>query len=235
MPIKEYLEPKDASLIEDAALSLRDKLLIRILRTVGCRIGELLGIEERHIDFKNRQIRIEHEKIRVKRTCPFCAAQGIETRLGKKSKFCPQCSQPVQQFIQKEKPEKHLRKVPVDKDTLELIKEYIKRGGVTVVEGKRMLFNISRQRAYIIVRECANRAGFLTIENAENEKIHHVSPHKFRDALAIEIMKKRPTFDDARILQELLGHKRIDTTMRYRKVAIGELQDFMDDVRKESQ
>lgn len=228
MPTKEYLEVEDTSLIEDAAQCLRDKVLIRLLRRLGCRVGEVLGLEEKHIDFGQRQIKIEHEKLRINLSCPKCGA-----RLGKKHKFCPICAQPVTQAISKAKEERHLRKVPVDKDTLQLLRQYIKKGGITEVDGKRMLFKMSRQWAWHIVVECAERAGFMGLENPTNERQHHVSPHKFRDAFAINAIKKRPTLDDARLLQELLGHANINTTLHYRVVGGVELQKFYDNLLKE--
>ena len=228
MPTKEYLEAPEASLIEDSAQCLRDKLLIRLLRRLGCRVGEVLGLEEKHFDFAQRQVRIEHEKLRINLSCPECGA-----RLGKKHTFCPLCGAPVKQAVSKAKLERNLRKLPVDEDTLKLVRLYIKKGGITEVAGKRMLFNISRQWAWHIVVGCAERAGFLELVNPKNDKRHHVSPHKFRDAFAINAMKKKPTFDDARLLQELLGHSSINTTMNYRKVANKELQDYYNDVTKE--
>lgn len=228
MPTKEYLEVADTSLIEDAAICLRDKLLIRLLRRLGCRVGEVLGLEERHIDFSRRQVRIEHEKLRINLSCLNCGA-----RLAKSHKFCPQCTKPVEGAVTKEKEVRRLRKIPVDRNTLQLIRQYIKQGGITEVRGKRMFFTITRQWAWHIVVECAERAGFMQLENPENEKMHHVSPHKFRDSFAINAIKKRPNLDDARLLQEILGHQNIGTTLRYRKVAGAELQQFYDDLLKE--
>ncbi len=228
MPVKEYLTQEEASLIEDAADNLRDKLFIRLLRRLACRVGEVLGIEEKHINFALHQVKIEHEKIYIRLSCPDCGS-----KVAKSHTFCPTCTAPLKEAVAKEKKIRHLRKIPIDKDTLELLQEYIKRGGVTEVNGKRKLFNFSQQWARHIVRKCAERAGFYELENPENERKHYVHPHSFRDAFAINAMKKKPTMDDARLLQEMLGHKLISTTMRYRKVAITELHDFYDDLLSE--
>lgn len=225
---KEYLEASEASSIEDAATSLRDKLLIRMFRRLGCRVSEVLHLEEKHIDYTMRQVKIEHEKMRIALFCPYCRADGNNTRLGKKATFCPTCGKTVKDAVSKATLERNLRKIPVDKDTLDLITLYIKKGGVTEMSGKRMLFNISRQRAWQIVKTCAERAGFFELTNPKNDKLHHVSPHKFRDSFAINAMKRKPTFDDARLLQEILGHANINTTMNYRKVKGAEVQDYYD-------
>lgn len=225
---KEYLEASEASAIEDAATSLRDKLLIRLFRRLGCRVSEVLHLEEKHIDYTMRQVKIEHEKMRVAMFCPYCPQDGNKTRLGKKAIFCPVCGKEVRKAVEKATMERHLRKIPVDSDTLKLITLYIRKGGITEVAGKRMLFNITRQRAWMIVKTCAEKAGFNELINPKNDKQHHVSPHKFRDSFAINAMKKKPTFDDARLLQEILGHANINTTMNYRKVAGTEVQEYYD-------
>ena len=235
MPVKEYLMPEDTSKIEAAALWDRDKLLIRLLRRLGCRVGEVLGIEVRHIDFEQRQVRIEHEKHFKTLFCPHCRKAGKkhDTRLAKTHLFCPICRNPVEAPIVKMKAVPNLRKIPLDKDSLALIKAYIKSGGVTEVNGKKLLFAFSRQTAWKIVKDCAVRAGFSQLENPANERKHHVSPHKFRDSFAINVIKKRPSLDDARLLQEMLGHASINTTLLYRKVGGEELQEFYDSIIEE--
>lgn len=239
MPVKEYLEAEDTSLIEDAAQYLRDKLLIRLLRRLGCRVGEVLGLEERHIDFARRQVKIEHEKHLRSLYCPYCAQEHErnsswpKTRLAKTHKYCPTCTRPVEEPITRITTVPLLRKIPIDKDTLQLVRQYIKQGGINEVNGKRMLFSFTRQWAWHIVKECAERAGFFELENPVNERKHHVHPHSFRDAFVINAIKKRPTDDDLRLIQELLGHQSYDTTMRYRKVSGIELQKFYDGLLKE--
>ncbi len=230
MPAKAYLTQIETSLIEDAAPCLRDKLLIRLLRRLGCRVGEVLSIEEKNIDFSLRQIKIEHEKLRIKRSCPHC---GV--RLSKSHAFCSKCGKSVEEAVAKENKVRHLRNIPVDQDTLDLIHEYINKVGITTFHGKRLLFRRTRQWAWWVVVKCAEKAGFFELENTVNERKHHVSPHKFRDAFATNIVKKRPTIDDARLLQELLGHQNINTTLKYRKVAGTELQKFYDGVIAEDQ
>ena len=49
--MKTYLEPKEIDRIEQAAQCLRDKLLVRLLARLGCRVSEALGISVSDIDF----------------------------------------------------------------------------------------------------------------------------------------------------------------------------------------
>lgn len=219
-------------MIEDSTTCLRDQLLVRLHRRLGARVSEILGIEEKHVDFSKRQIKIEHEKERKALYCPYCPQGKDRTRLSRKALFCPRCAKPVKDVITKVTDELSLRRIPVDEDTLNLIRQYIKEGGITEVDGKRLLFNISRQRAWQIMVATSERAGFFKLVNPKNDKEHHISSHKFRDAFAINAMRLKPSYDDARLLQELLGHATIDTTMRYRKIKGEELQSFYDDLIK---
>ena len=49
---KAYLEPDEVERLERAADYLRDRLLIRLLFHLGCRVSEALGIRESDIDFR---------------------------------------------------------------------------------------------------------------------------------------------------------------------------------------
>ena len=49
--MKAYLEPKEIALMEKAAKCFRDRLLIRLLFRLGCRISEALALKVEDIDF----------------------------------------------------------------------------------------------------------------------------------------------------------------------------------------
>jgi integrase/recombinase XerD len=63
--LKSYLEIGETEKLEDVAICLRDKLLIRILGRLGCRISEALGLEIKDIDFTRNTVTIEHLKSRI--------------------------------------------------------------------------------------------------------------------------------------------------------------------------
>ena len=69
---KTYLEPEEVMQLEEAPEYLRDKLLIRLLFRLGCRISEALGIAVDDIDFSQGTVRITHLKTRVNLSCPHC-------------------------------------------------------------------------------------------------------------------------------------------------------------------
>jgi len=59
---KAYLDPEEAELLEDAAANLRDRLLVRVLFHLGCRVSEALGIAVEDVDLTNGTVTIQHLK-----------------------------------------------------------------------------------------------------------------------------------------------------------------------------
>ncbi len=219
--MKAYLEPEEVASLEGAADYLRDRLLIRLLFRLGCRVSEVLGIGGPHIDFKAGTATIEHLKQRIRLSCPKC-----EARLSKTAKFCAGCGQKVDKAVELEKENRRYRSLPVDPDTLAMLREYIDRGGASKKNGR--LFDMSRHRAWQVVRECALKAGLPPLVNPESGRKHGVSPHRLRDAFAVHAVKLDDSGDGLRMLQQHLGHQGISTTMRYRKVSGEEQKEWYD-------
>jgi len=219
--MKAYLEPEEIAMLEKATTCLRDKLLIRLLFRLGCRISEALALKVEDIDFENGAVTIQHLKTRIRLSCPQC-----RTRLGKAHIFCPRCGVKVEKAVAEERERRRLRTLPVDKETLELLRSYITRGGPVSRHGKQLIFGINRHRAWQIVKECADKAGLGKVANPETGKVHNVSPHRLRDAFAVMAVQRDDSTDGIRMLQEQLGHVSIATTMRYRKVAGQELKQW---------
>ena len=219
--MKAYLEPDEVERLELAAEYLRDKLLIRLLFHLGCRVSEALGIRLEDIDFKQGTVTIEHLKARIKLSCSECGAS-----LGKMHKFCPVCGLKVDKAVAQEKEHRRYRSLPVDRSTLAMIQEYVGRGGAKEKSGERFLFTLTRHRAWQIVRDCAERAGLPKLVNVESGKKHNVSPHQLRDAFAVHAVKLDDSGDGLRLLQEHLGHQSITTTMKYRKVSGEEQKEW---------
>ena len=216
---KAYLEPAEIEKLEEAAEYLRDRLLIRMLFHLGCRISEALGIKASDIDFNQGLVTIQHLKQRIKLSCPECGA-----RLGKGHKFCPVCGRKVEKAVADEKEHRKFRVLPLDEETMKMLKDYLGRGGAN--SKTRLIFDLSRHRAWQIVKECANKARLPRLINPESGKLHNVSPHKLRDAFAVHAVKQNDSGDGIRLLQEHLGHQSITTTMRYRKVSGEEQKEW---------
>jgi len=91
---KAYLEANEVGQLEIAATNLRDRLLIRLLSHLGCRISEALALKVEDIDFSQGTVTIQHLKSRLKLSCTECGQ-----RLGRTQAFCPGCGNKVDQGL----------------------------------------------------------------------------------------------------------------------------------------
>ena len=219
--MKTYLEPKEIEQIEQAAECLRDKLLVRLLARLGCRVSEALGIAVNDIDFNQGTVTIVHLKRRIKLSCPTCRA-----RLSRTARFCPGCGLMVEQAVINEREQRRHRVLPVDENTIHMLRRYIERGGPVGVNGHRLLLGLTREYAWLIIKNCASRAGLSPLVNRETGEVRGISPHRLRDAFAVHAIKLDGSSDGLRLLQEHLGHQSIATTMKYRKVSGDEHRDW---------
>jgi len=218
---KAYLEPDEIARLEKCATNVRDRLLIRLLFHLGCRVSEALGIEVGDIDLVKGLVSIQHLKVRLQLSCPSC-----HTQLGRNHSYCPKCGAKVQDAVAREKDHRRVRTLPIDPITLAMLRDYVSRGGPVSKSGKRLIFGVNRHRAWQVIRECADRAGLAELVNPETGRTHGVSPHRLRDAFAVHAMKRDDSGDGLRLLQEQLGHTSFNTTARYRKVAGKELWEW---------
>ena len=212
--MKAYLEPADVAALEKVTTNIRDRLLIRLLFHLGCRISEALALKIEDINLSQSTITIQHLKTRLKLICPQCSGN-----IGKSHSFCPKCGIMVERAVAQAKEHRRLRTLPIDGGTLEMLEDYIHRGGPVTRGGIKLIFGINRHRAWQIVRSCAENAGLPGLINPESGRTHGVSPHRLRDAFAVHAMKLDDSGDGLRLLQEHLGHASFNTTAKYRKVA----------------
>lgn len=157
--------------MERAATCLRDKLLIRLLFRLGCRISEALALTVEDIDLTKKLVTIVHVKSRVRLVCPECTV-----RLSRAHHFCPGCGKKIDTAKMLEQEHRRLRTLPIDLDTREMLEDYISRGGPVSQHGKKLIFGINRHRAWQIVRDCADKAGLSPLVNPETGIVHGVSP-----------------------------------------------------------
>jgi len=219
--MKTYLTVEDIHLLLQAATNLRDKLLILMLFRLGCRVTEVLRLTANDIDFEAGTVRIEHLKSKINITCPHCNA-----RLARSSIFCSGCGNKVTRIVSEAKEHKKMRTIPLDPETLEMLKEYIDRGGPVEKDGRLMIFGITRNTAWRVVSSLARKARLPMLINPESGKMHNVSPHRLRDAFAVHAVKKDDSGDGLRLLQEHLGHTSFNTTAKYRKISGEEQREW---------
>jgi integrase/recombinase XerD len=207
--MKTYLKLEEMKLLELSATNPRYRPLIRLLSHLGCRISEVPVISVEDINFQDCVVTTQHPKTRLRLDCP-------------------QCRLKVERAVTKSKEYRRIRALPLDSDTLELVSDYINLGGPVLRKGKRLLFSISRNQAWRVVRDCAQRAGLEELVNPETGKTRSVSPHSLRDAFAVHAIKMDESGEGLRLLQEHLGHASFNTTARYRKVAGDEHRRWYD-------
>jgi len=212
--MKVYLERCEVTLMEGAAANLRDRLLIRVLFHLGCRISEALALGIEDIDFGRSTVTIQHLKASLKLSGTMCGQ-----RLGRSHIFCPTCGIKLEKAQIELQERRRQRVLPLDNDTLRMLSEYVRRGGPVLRDGRRLIFGINRHRAWQIVREIADRANLPKLVNPETGRLHNVSPHKLRDAFAVCAVKTDDSGDGLRLLQQHLGHASFNTTAKYRKVS----------------
>jgi integrase/recombinase XerD len=206
---KTYLEQSEVEKLEQQASCVRDKLLIRLLSRLGCRISEALAIKVEDIEFNLGTITIQHLKERLKLSCPNCG-----NRLGRGHRFCPGCGREIDKPLSRMQQLHRKRTLPLDDQTLEMLRDFIHRDGT-----RGLVFGIDRHRAWQIIRDCARKAGLPNLINPETGTVKGVSPHRLRDAFAVNAVRVDDSGDGLRLLQEHLGHQSITTTMRYRKIS----------------
>jgi len=226
--VKTYLEPEEVKLLEEEATCLRDRLLIRLLFHTGCRISEALALKVEDINFQQGTVTILHLKSHINLSCPNCGA-----RLGQTHKFCPVCGGKVVSALSSEVEHRRIRTLPIDCGSLEVLREYIRRGGPVMRNGQWLIFGINRHRAWQIVKDCAERGGLPPLVNPETGKMRGISPHRLRDAFAVRAVKVNDSGDGLRLLQEHLGHASFNTTAKYRKVSGAEHRDWFEKLWKE--
>ena len=219
--MKAYLESDEVAMMEKTTGNLRDRLLIRTLFHLGCRVSEALGLTVEDIDFSRGTVTIKHLKARLKLSCTECGQ-----RLSRSHTFCPRCGGRIDKTQIEQKEQRRQRVLPIDNDTLKILKEFIGRGGPVLQDGKRLIFGINRHRAWQIVKECAEKARLPLLVNPETGRVHNVSPHKLRDGFAVMAVKLDDSGDGLRMLQEHRGHASFNTTAKYRKVSGEEHQEW---------
>ena len=232
--MKPFLEAAEVEALEANALTkdwatgklvpcFRDRLLIRLLFRNGLRVSEVVAIGRDDIDLDRAEVRVVHLKERVQLYCRECGG-----RLARAHRFCPGCQLQVSEAEKRIQETRRQRVLPLDGETVDLLREFISHEGPVMKNGRLMLFGITPARAWQVVRDAARRAGLPPLLNPETGKPRGISPHRLRDAFATHAAAMDGSIEGVRLLQEQLGHKNISTTMRYVKVAGAKQREWFD-------
>jgi integrase/recombinase XerD len=193
--LKGHIQSEDVARLIAAAANPRDKTFIALMSRSGVRISEAVQLKESDVDFARATLGIIHLKERLKLKCPSCGYL-----LGKRHLFCPGCGNKVSQAVREQVEQRRQRMIPIDRDTLRLLHEYLKWRRQFSYRGP-LLFPFTRQRGWQIVERIGRRAG-----------ISGLHPHSLRHFLATVWVSKGL---DVKKLQVFLGHASIATTMEY--------------------
>ncbi len=178
--MKTYLELHDIESMEKQAGCLRDRLLIRVLFHLGCRVSEALAIKMDDIDFEQKTITILHLKTLSRLQCPHC-----KSRLAKRHRFCPECGKDATDVTLRQQTSRRQRVLPIDQNTLDLLTEYLHNNPRTKDNSSSPIFFINRHRAWQVVRDCATKAGIPSLINPDTGRTQGISPHRLRDAFSV--------------------------------------------------
>ncbi len=192
---KRSLGPADLDALIAATTNPRDRAFIALLARTGIRISEAVQLQVSDVDFQGGTLKIVHLKERSRLKCPHC-----KELLGKRHLFCPGCGKKVDQAIREEVEQRRQRMIPIDHNTLRLIKEYLEWRRQFPYRGS-LVFPFTRQRGWQLIERIGRRAG-----------IQGLHPHNFRHLLATTWVAKGL---DTKKLQILLGHASFATTMQY--------------------
>ncbi len=193
--LKGHLESEYVDRLIVASTNPRDKAFISTLGKTAMRISEAVQLKVTDIDFKRGTLTIVHLKERVKVKCPNCGEV-----LGKRHLFCPGCGNKVSRAIREKVEQRRQRMIPVDRNTLRLLDEYLQWRRKFTYRGP-LVFPFTRQRGWQLVERIGRRAG-----------IRGLHLHSFRRLLATTWGNKGL---DVKRLQLMLGHANISTTMEY--------------------
>lgn len=198
----------------------KDRLLVEILWNTGARIGEVLELSPKAVDFDNKTITIRSMK--KKKTLPREGKDlrneimGIETAL--KREFSPMLTERLKQAREKLaeieyiQPASRYRVIPILPELANHIASYCENEGI---KKNDKIFPFSRVRAYLVIKEAAERAGI------EKDRRY---PSVFRHGFAVNAtLAGMPPF----VLNNWLGHTNIVSTLVYTAVLPHDAREYL--------
>jgi len=123
------------------------------------------------------------------------------------------------------------RLVPVDKGTLDMVKEYLEWRKQFPYKGD-LLFPISRQRVDQLFWKLGRKAGISEIGDPAVSKHRKLHPHVLRHSFAIHCVKRGMSIER---LQKILGHQSPTTTSVYLQYSVADLHEDYDRVWEEDE
>jgi len=115
------------------------------------------------------------------------------------------------------------RRIDVDPETLAMVREYLEKRA----EKSEFVIPITRQMAYLVVRQAAERVGITEVGDPLVSQRRHPHPHHLRHSFATQSVKMtKGNYADLIRLQRYLGHASVSTTAGYLDIADEEQSDW---------
>ena len=124
------------------------------------------------------------------------------------------------------KPIEKPRMVPIDRGTLDMVREYLQWRKQFSYKGD-LLFPITRQRVCQIFWKVGKKAGITEIGDPAISKHRKLHPHVLRHSFSIQCVKKGMSIDR---LQKILGHASPTTTSVYLQWSSADLHEDYDKI-----
>jgi len=118
------------------------------------------------------------------------------------------------------------RMIPVDRGTLDMVREYLQWRKQFPYKGD-LLFPITRQRVGQIFWKLGRKAGITEIGDPAISKHRNLHPHVLRHSFAIQCVKKGMSIER---LQKILGHASPTTTSIYLQWSSTDLHEDYDKI-----
>lgn len=124
------------------------------------------------------------------------------------------------------------RRIDVDPETLAIVREYLEKR-----QGKSdFVIPITRQMAYLVVRQAAERVGITEVGDPLVSQRRHPHPHHLRHSLAVHSVRvTKGNYADLIRLQSQLGHASVATTAGYIQFSDEEQRKWYDELWKEKE
>ena len=124
------------------------------------------------------------------------------------------------------------RRIDIDPETLAMVKEYLEKR----TDKSEFVIPITRQMAYLVVRQAAERIGITEVGDRLVSKRRHPHPHHLRHSLAVHSVRVTGgNYADLIRLQQQLGHASVATTAGYVQFSDEEQRGWYDKLWKEKE
>lgn len=200
-----YLSLEELDSIINCARYKRDRLLLKLMKSSGRRISEIVG--------RKNPVEITWTHKGITKTKIHDSFKGLTpSDINYKKKL-------IRFRIIKKKTETYKLKT-IDDSTFDELIEYIQRNEIQL---DQEIFDISRQRAFQIVRECADRAGVTMVG------VKQPHPHHFRHSFAVNMLESTNDPTAIRKIQQALEHSNLNVTavyLQFKQEDIREMQNI---------